>query len=322
MKKPLPKILVSALAFTLPVTLSAQSLFSDDYDFVRTAVTFNTSGLFTPDNPINFEAAGNTISAADFMARVAAAHANNHGGVINFEDSFVVNTGVNTSIANETMAGNPLTPTPRTNLRAQNLIANLGASGPAVTIGRGSQWIIEDGGIGNRGDATGPGLPSPGDNNIDGEWFFEFSRNPDGRLPASGTDALAGVTSWDMTFSAADEIIAVGLSYLGRNNFQWFSQAGDRQPILYGRATFSDGSTAMSQIELQQQAAGSFDVFIGFEAPDGLVITGLHVWHRGNNNRAFGSIDDLGLIAIPEPRVYAALFGLFGLFLVWLRRRG
>lgn len=318
-KRPSKVLLAYAFAFTIPAALSAQGLFSDDYDFVRTAVTFNTSGLFTPDNPINVEATGNTITAADFMARVAAAHANNHGGVINFEDSFVVNTGVNTSIANigQRNAG----PTALTNLRAQNIIANLGASGPAVTIGRGSDWIIEAGGIGNRGTIDGPGAPSATDDNVDGLWYFEFSQNPAQRLPASGEAALGGATSWDMTFSAADEIIAVGLSYLGRDNFQWFAQAGDRQPILYSQATFSDGSTALSQIELQQRPAGEFDVFIGFEAPDGLVITGLHVWHRGNNNRAFGSIDDLGLIAIPEPRVYAAILGLLALALVHLRRR-
>ncbi|MCC5841955.1 MAG: hypothetical protein JJT96_17705 [Opitutales bacterium] len=127
MKEPLPKILAFSLALSVPATLSAQSLFSDDFDFVRTAVTFNTTGAFTPDNPINFEAAGNTITAADFMTRVATAFANNHGGVINFEDNFVVSTGSDTTIANigERNAG----PTPLTNLRAQNLIANLGASG-------------------------------------------------------------------------------------------------------------------------------------------------------------------------------------------------
>ncbi|MCC5841954.1 MAG: hypothetical protein JJT96_17700 [Opitutales bacterium] len=124
-----------------------------------------------------------------------------------------------------------------------------------------------------------------------------------------------------MTFSAADQLVAVGLSYLGRDNFQWFDNGGDRSPILYAQATFSDGSTALSQQFLLQRPAGEYDVFVGFEAPGGLFITGLHLWHRGNNNRAFGSIDDLGLIAIPEPRVYAAVLGIFALMLIRLRHR-
>lgn len=162
-------------------------------------------------------------------------------------------------------------------------------------------------------------MASTGDNNIDGEWFFEFVRNPSQRLPASGTDVLGAVTSWDFTFDPADQIVAVGLSYLGREQFQWF--VSGNQPVLYARATFSDGSEARSEMNLQQEPPGGFDVFVGFEAPDGLVLTGLHLWHRGNNSRAFGNIDDFGLIAIPEPSAAALTIGLCALLLALRARR-
>ncbi|MCC5806542.1 MAG: PEP-CTERM sorting domain-containing protein [Opitutales bacterium] len=314
MKSPLTTSLFSLIASA--AALSAQGLF-DSYDFVRTHATFNTVAQFAADNPVNFEAAGNTISAADFSGRVAAAHAAGQGGVISFENATVVNTGSNTTIANVTMTGSG--PVARTNLRAQNLIANLGTNGPSVTIGRGSQWYVEAGGSGNLGTVDGPGSPSSGDNHIDDEWFFEFNENPAQRLPASGSNVLGGPTSWDMTFDALDQILVVGLSYLGRDNFQWFS--GQGTPTMYSQATFSDGSTALSQIGLEQQAAGDYDVFVGFEAPDGLFITDLHVWHRGVNNRAFGSIDDIGIIAIPEPRAYALLFAGLAAFLAARMRR-
>jgi hypothetical protein len=311
----------SALTLTLFASagmLQGQSLF-DTYDFVRTAVTFSTVAAFAPDNAVDFEATGNTISAANFTSRVATAHAGGYGGVISFENATVVNTGVNTAIPNETWTGSAWVA--RTNLRAQTLNAVLGASGPTVSINRGSAWYVEAGGAANLGTAAGPGTASLGDNNINGEWFFEFGQSPAQRMPTSGTNVLGGPTTWDFSFNAADMIVAVGTVYLGRDNFQWYSQGG-ADTRLFAQVTFSDNSTATSEHLLLQQAAGLHDVFVGFEAPSGLYITEFHIWHRGNNNRPFGSIDDIGIIAIPEPSTYALWAGLMVMAgIVWQRRR-
>jgi hypothetical protein len=106
---------------------------------------------------------------------------------------------------------------------------------------------------------------------------------------------MGGTTSYAFDFSSGDKVVMAGLVYMSRANFQHGNP--DNIDKLWAQATFSDGSTSETLASNNlQDVAGLFDNFFGFEAPDGLYITQIHVWCRGQNARAFTVIDDLSIV--------------------------
>ncbi|MCC5840842.1 MAG: PEP-CTERM sorting domain-containing protein [Opitutales bacterium] len=159
--------------------------------------------------------------------------------------------------------------------------------------------------------------------------FNTFAAAANGRIPISGDFRLNGDRSGTMDFGSffdvatnaplADfRVTQVGLTMLARQDRDWTGTV---------RATFSDTTTAtFSIVQLgnygtpADAANPPQDTFLGFTAPAGLGITRISFNQTGGGQFTL-SIDDLGIIAIPEPSTYAAIIGLLGLaFVAWRRR--
>ncbi len=284
-----------------------------------------TPGLF---QSIYGPISGNTISRTAFINAVATAYDQGRGGVINFEDAY-------RSFDTEDW----IHPTAGVITRA-NAANALRTNGPAsITINRGANWWFEGTYSGSpwgayKGkqtsafDGTGPSGPDRANYS---EVFFMETQGPSTSHNILGQKAFGFTTSWDLVFDPADQIIIIGFAYINWNNFQ--SQQDTTKdyanyPNIHATASFTNGVDSLTQmaVGLSQYSGTSMPIqneyYFGFQAPDGYFLESLKVYTIGNNNRAFGLIDDLGYVIVPEPRVYALLVGLAALGLVWLRRRG
>lgn len=142
------------------------------------------------------------------------------------------------------------------------------------------------------------------------------------RLPISGDARLAIRNDMVFTFNGIYDAAGTtlltdhgvkqfGVTMLSRDNRDWTGNVV---------VTFSDNSTQTISALTVAQSVNTTDTFIGLEAPGNLFITQVAFTRTGGGEYT-GGFDDLGIIVIPEPSTYAALFGLLGLALVAWRRR-
>lgn len=142
------------------------------------------------------------------------------------------------------------------------------------------------------------------------------------RFPISGDARLAirndMVFTFNGIYNAAGTTLLTdhgvkqfGVTMLSRDNRDWTGNVV---------VTFSDNSTQTLSGLTVGQSVNTTDTFVGFAAPDNLFITQV-AFTRTGGGEYIGGFDDLGIIVIPEPTTYAALFGLLGLALVLWRRR-
>jgi hypothetical protein len=167
--------------------------------------------------------------------------------------------------------------------------------------------------------------------NISFTGFTAFTGAANGRIPISGDNRLNGDRSGSIDFGGLFDVATnnplpdyrisqVGLTMLARENPRDWSGTVT--------ATFSDTTTAsysISQlggytVQDPPLANPPEDTFLGFTAPAGLSITAISFNQTGGGQFTL-SVDDLGIIAIPEPSTYVAILGLIGLAVVAWRRR-
>lgn len=150
--------------------------------------------------------------------------------------------------------------------------------------------------------------------------------------PAGGRPAMSGnrnfQTGWSVqvgvanstTFNLGSVTTAAGdpTAYSVNSFGLFFTGNGNRNVTLSYTAVFDDGSESSGSFLHQFDANGHR--WLGVTAPAGRSIQSLAVTGIGGDAR-FPVINDIAFTVIPEPRVYAALFGLFALGIVAWRRR-
>jgi hypothetical protein len=254
---------------------------------------FPVTDMIAPDNPVDYEAnnlgAPGSIPLSAFRKVVAAKTPISKGGVIDFENPFI---GPNTFSGVEEIIE------PGTQVNVRQLRAELADFSEVRIWLNKDKHYVEAGGD-NLATVDGPGpvrdLGQGWTFNGQNEVPAQIAYNPGGRVPSSGIAAMGGTTSYAFDFSSGDKVVMAGLVYMSRANFQHGNP--DNIDKLWAQATFSDGSTSETLASNNlQDVAGLFDNFFGFEAPDGLYITQIHVWCRGQNARAFTVIDDLSIV--------------------------
>ena len=143
--------------------------------------------------------------------------------------------------------------------------------------------------------------------------------------PISGERYLQGRQTASFTFNGVYD--AAGTTLLTDHGVKEFGITMlDRDRSWLGDVvvTFSDNTTQtisdLSRPASATNPGGVNDTFVGFVAPGNLFIQSVAFNHTSAGDYTL-IFDDLGIVVIPEPRVYAALFGLFALgFVVWRRR--
>ena len=285
---------------------------------VRESLILGTADVIDPKDGVEFEAtelgAAGSVPLDVMNAVVAAKAPQGLAGVADFETLlgagdllYDPSPNADTTVPELELVrdedGNALG-SESTLQNAASLLLEIGEA--QVRVRPGPQGYVEAGGRDNLADASGPGAPSVGDElrYFDGEFLGHFSLSPNpgsNRTPTSGDVVLGGMTSWDFAFEAADKVTMSGIVYLSRGNFQHTNEDGS--VTLWAQARYSDGSvsTLLSSDKLDAPGFGSgggekWDHFFGFEAPAGSYLTGIHVWHRGGNNRSFTNMDDLVVV--------------------------
>lgn len=143
--------------------------------------------------------------------------------------------------------------------------------------------------------------------------------------PISGERYLQGRQTASFTFNGVYD--AAGTTLLTDHGVKEFGITMlDRDRSWLGDVivTFSDNSSqTISGLSMPASATnpgGVNDTFVGFVAPGNLFIQSVAFNHTSAGDYTL-IFDDLGIVVIPEPRVYAALFGLFALGIVAWRHR-
>lgn len=168
--------------------------------------------------------------------------------------------------------------------------------------------------------------------NISYTGFSAFAGAANGRIPISGDNRLNGDRSGSIVFGSFFDVATsnplpgyrisqVGLTMLARENPRdWTGTV---------TATFSDLTTAsysISQLggytdEDPPLANPPEDTFLGFTAPTGLGITQIAFNQTGGGTFTL-SVDDLGIVAIPEPGSLALVGIALGSLVIFRRRSG
>jgi hypothetical protein len=243
-------------------------------------------------------ATGNTISRADFMTKMASAHAAGRGGVAGFEDA-----GASYSDTSD---------------RAVDYFS----LGGLATVNRGANFYAEGGnadayrGKENAGfDGTGP---SP---SVDSSRRFEIGDS--GSRFEVGERGLGGATSFELDFDPLDQVYVIGFMYLNYHNFQSYQRGNADYPNTHARAVWTNGLDSITQMAVQYSDQDNpSDVFFGFQQPgEGYFLDSLSYYTIGNSARAWTGIDELGIAVVPEPGMVALLLGLGALGFVAMRRR-
>jgi hypothetical protein len=160
--------------------------------------------------------------------------------------------------------------------------------------------------------------------------FTAFATSADGRIPISGVNRLNGDRSGSIVFGSFFDVATsnplpgyrvsqVGLTMLAREATRdWTGTV---------TATFSDSTTASYSIS----QLGNYtdedpplvnppdDTFLGFTAPTGLGISQITFNQSGGGQYTL-SVDDLGIVAIPEPGSLVLMGILLGSLLLFRRR--
>ena len=228
--------------------------------------------------------AANVVNLGVFRTAVAAAFAENRGGVIDFE------------VRND--AGG----TPIGSLDAATILSGRYGIGASQVSGAKSLQLTSGSGTWNWPAATSNGrVPTSGANALakSGDDVFQFQIQP-------------GAIS---NGEAGERVAAFGFTVLERSG-------ADVGSPLTATVTFSDGSTASAQATLSGALpAGDEDSFFGFFAPAGLSISSV-TFNPGNftsvDDVAF--ITTTSDAAVPEPASAAAPLAACALLL--RRRRG
>jgi hypothetical protein len=264
---------------------------------------------------------GNTIDRNTFKSRVSSAFMGGYGGVIDFED-------VNRSFS----GGDYDPPGPDTSV-SRNNAANQMIAGN-ITISRGPNWWFEGSAVSpykgkQTGAFDGTGPSGPDRTNHTDVFYFESNGSGDrAELSPAGDGsgrAMGLTTSYDLDFDLADQIEVIGFAYINHTGFQSQQDASKGYafyPNIHAIATFADGlgsTETQMAVGLSSHQAGN-DYYFGFEGSPGFYLQELDVYTIGNNDRAFGAIDDLGFVQVPEPSS-AALITAFAVGLFALGRR-
>ncbi len=148
-----------------------------------------------------------------------------------------------------------------------------------------------------------------------------------GRPAMSGNNALAlGYDAQNVTFSTTFNLGSVTTATgdptpdtYSVNSFGFFWTGNSNRTVsLSYTAVFDNGSETSGSFNHAFDPDGHR--WLGVTAPLGNSIESFTVTAVGGDTR-FPVINDIAFTVIPEPRVYAALFGLFALgFVVWRRR--
>jgi hypothetical protein len=182
-----------------------------------------------------------------------------------------------------------------------SLDLGLGSSGPTVSVTPGA-------------------LNSGGQATWNNPFFLSsFATSSSGRTPVSPPNYLSG-PDYDFVFAAADQVTAAGITLMSRN------QGSTAVPPYFVTvdvtASFSNGSSLLVVDDYRiEKGNGTYDTFFGVEAPAGQYLTGLtlNTTSDDGNNNGFSGVDNLGVIAVPEPAT--GVLALIPLLLVPRRRR-
>ncbi len=135
--------------------------------------------------------------------------------------------------------------------------------------------------------------------------FVTVQTGSTNRTPISGANGYGGAQTYSLLFDEADQITAVGLTVLSRD------ATGGTATIT---AFFVDADglnqEAVAASSEMAQSNGGDDTFFGFSAPAGKFLSEVSV-----STPYFTWIDDLGVVAVPEPGALGliSLVAVFGL---------
>ena len=139
--------------------------------------------------------------------------------------------------------------------------------------------------------------------------------------PISGLNSLVTRRQATFTFNGIYDQANALLSDHGVKEFGITLLDRNRDWLGDVVVTFSDNSTQTISGLSRPTGTSTNDTFVGFAAPGNLFIQSVAFNHTSAGDYSL-IFDDLGIVVIPEPRVYAALFGLLALgFVAWRRRR-
>lgn len=250
-----------------------------------------TSGTYdestTQTNAVDWEAAGNTVTLAEFKVLVGDAYGNDRGGVIHFDDQ-----ADGTVLAD----GDADEPNPDDGVHeapgipdGESFEAGYGTGG-SRTLRVGMGQLTER-----------PDKPSKSPDIWEGQWSVHDTSESD-RNAVSDQNAMSGVTDWHLEFSRPLE--AVGITALSRNA----SEGRDVTVELF----YDDSTRAVMVTDEEISIGDGFDdTFFGYVAPENKLITGMYldVDYSGGGREGdpgFTSLDDLGFV-VPEPGSFALL---------------